>query len=110
MICAPHNMTCEECPGTVAHELVESLLLLLTLGLDLLLHVLKQDDDPPDRVLRFAQAESSHRAPAAGEQKRQRKESHLALAPRSVLTAKSQQTLVSRHTYTSEDRAGCIWN
>merc|ERR1719482_625804 len=78
---------------TVAHELVESLLLLLTLGLDLLLHVLQQGDDPPDRVLRFAQAESSHRAPAAGEQKRQRKESHLALAPRSVLSVKSQQTL-----------------
>merc|ERR1719311_1236846 len=78
---------------TVAHELVESLLLLLTLGLDLLLHVLQQGDDPPDRVLRFAQAESSHRAPAAGEQKRQRKESHLARAQRSVLTAKSRQTL-----------------
>merc|ERR1719243_93987 len=78
---------------TVAHELVESLLLLLTLGLDLLLHVLQQGDDPPDRVLRFAQAESSHRAPAACEQKRQREESHLALAPRSVLTVKSQQTL-----------------
>merc|ERR1719248_31001 len=78
---------------TVAHELVESLLLLLTLGLDLLLHVLQQGDDPPDRVLRFAQAESSHRAPAAGEQKRQRKESHLALVPRSVLSVKSQQTL-----------------
>ena len=79
-------LTVKKRAGTVAHELVESLLLLLTLGLDLLLHVLKEGDDAPDRVLRFAQAESSHRAPAAGEQKRQRKESHLALAPRSVLS------------------------
>ena len=45
---------------TVAHELLESLLLLLALRLSLLLRILQERDDAADWVLPASQAKSSH--------------------------------------------------
>merc|ERR1719456_1600396 len=70
-------------PVAVAHELVEGLLLLLTLSLNLLLHVLQNVHDPSNGVL--PQAVSFRRAPKSEEQ-RQNEERHLACASRCAHT------------------------
>merc|ERR1719453_2832059 len=43
---------------TIAHELLEGLLLLLALRLDFLLHLLQERDDPTDRIFLLANAKS----------------------------------------------------
>merc|ERR1719409_2666748 len=58
---------------TVAHELVVGLLFLLAFGLDFLLHILQEGNDPPDGVLLLPQAVGSRGAPAAGKEKREEK-------------------------------------